>query len=167
MNSLTFRPLTTADLPAVMAMQTCIFAHLPNPRWYFGSTEDEFRHDIENHLSIGAFDGDTLAAFALASFGEQAPDISYAAKLGEDPAHTLDYRDVMVGPDYRRRGIQSFFLRHWDEVARQNGCTALYCTVDPENVPSYAAVEKAGYKRVCIKPAYDGRDRIYYKKTLD
>ena len=29
------------------------------------------------------------------------------------------------------------------------------------------ALEKAGYALVCTRPAYDGRMRRYYKRTLD
>ena len=41
-----------------------------------------------------------------------------------------------------------------------------YATVDPDNSASWYNFEKEGYVCIVTQPAYDGRDRRYYKLTL-
>ena len=52
------------------------------------------------------------------------------------------------------------------EVARSVDGRAIYATVDPQQ-RIWHNFEKAGYALVCTRPAYDGRMRRYYKRTLD
>lgn len=112
--------LTEADLPAMMALQSVMLAELPVPRWYCTSTAAEFAKDVRaEHVHGIRWQGE-LIAFAIAVPGEGSED-SYAKKLHHDPAHTLDFRDVMVSPRYRRRGIHSFFLTFFERQAPRPG----------------------------------------------
>ena len=47
------------------------------------------------------------------------------------------------------------------------GGKAIYGTVEPENSASWYNFEKEGYVCVVTQPAYDGRDRRYYKLTIE
>lgn len=157
--------LTEADLPAMMALQSAMLAELPVPRWYCTSTAAEFAKDVRAGHVYGIRWQGELIAFAIAVPGEGSED-SYAKKLHHDPVHTLDFRDVMVSPRYRRRGIHSFFLTFFERQAAATGQTALYATVDPDNVPSRSSFEKAGWRALTQRSAYDGRTRVYYRKDV-
>lgn len=157
-------PLTAADLPAMMALQAAMAAALPNPRWYFTSSQEEFAEEVAAGRVLGIRVHGELAAFAIAAPGGGAG--SYAAVLGREEPRSLDFQDVMVAPGYRRRGIHSFFLALFEQQARAQGMTGMYATVDPDNLPSLRSFEKAGWQRLTVRSAYDGRIRAYYRKAL-
>lgn len=157
--------LTEKDLPAMMALQAEMAAALPSPRWYFTSKEEEFAQEVQAGRVLGLRVNGELAAFAIACPARDN-EKSYAAILGRDEPDSLDFQDIIVSPRYRRRGMHSHFLALYERQARRAGMTALYATVDPENLPSLRSFEKAGWERVALRNAYDGRIRAYYRKGL-
>ena len=157
--------LTEKDLPAMMALQAEMAAALPSPRWYFTSKEEEFAQEVRAGRVLGLRVNGELAAFAIACPARDNAK-SYAAILGRDEPDSLDFQDIIVSPRYRRRGMHSYFLALYEQQARRAGMTALYATVDPENLPSLRSFEKAGWVRVDLRNAYDGRIRAYYRKGL-
>ena len=158
--------LTRDDLDDMMLLQQRMLAALPDKRWYFSSDREEFGAECDAGRASGIRVKGRLAAFAIACPARLEPHKSYARKLGLDEPNSLDFQDIMVDPDFRRQGIHSHFLALFERQARSEGMTAMFCTVDPDNKPSYASFEKAGWQRVRVQSAYDGRIRAYYRKGL-
>lgn len=158
-------PLTEADGEAMFALQQEMLSLLPDPRWYFPSTAEEFADQAAHGRALGLrVEGRLIAMNVLVPAWES--DHSYAACVGRDEPNTLDFQDVIVAGNYRRQGIHSFLLRHAEDIARQSGMTAIYATVDPDNIPSLASFQKAGYEIIDQRDAYDGRPRYYLRKPL-
>ena len=158
--------LTPAHKGQMVALQEQVMALLPDPAWYFPSEDWEFDQWLQNGEAIGYLDGDTLCGYAVMTPQSVRGDHSYAQVLGEAEENTFDFHDVMVSPDYRRRGLHANFLKLFTEMARAMGGKAIYATVDPENGASWRNFEREGYQCVTTRPAYDGRLRRYYKKEL-
>lgn len=163
---LTLRRLTAADQAQMMALQAAAIAALPDPAWFFPSEAWEFEEWLRNREAFGYFEGDKLIAYAAMAVWHTRGDRCYARKLGEPEERTFDFHDIVVSPECRGRGIHTRFLKLFEEIARAMGGTAIYATVDPSNEPSWHNFEKAGYRCVVTRPAYDGRLRRYYKCTL-
>lgn len=161
------RPMTLADLPALMELQAIMCANLPDPQWYVTSTKEQFGAVLEKGEGYGFFAEDQLAGVAVLSPWHTRDERGYAYKLGVDTENTYDVQDVMVHPDYRRQGMHSAFLRLFEEMARRLDGVAMYATVAPDNLPSCRSFEKAGYVLIKTQPAYDGRLRRYYVKALN
>lgn len=159
-------PLAARDVPDMLALQSRMLADLPMKRWYFPNVEAEFIADCNDGFATGIRMDGRLIALGVACAGSCHPGGSYAAVVGDDPARTFDFRDVMVDPAWRRQGIHSAYLALYREQAQAAGCTAVYATVDPDNEPSWRAFEKAGFRRLLVCPAYDGRIRAYYRLAL-
>ena len=151
----------------MMRMQDEVLSTLADPAWFFPSEEWEFDEWLLNREAFGYFDGDMLAGYAAMASWRTRGDRGYARKLGEPEENTYDFHDVLVLPRYRGRGMHTRFLNLFEEMARSMGGRAIYATVDPGNSASWHNFEKAGYALVCTRPAYDGRMRRYYKRTLD
>ena len=152
-------PLAEADAPAMYALMQDMFAHLPSPRWYYGSTQEELADQARAGNAVGIWEGERLVAMNILVPARMAHHGGYAAKLGLNDPDSLNFEDVVVAPDYRRQGIQSAFLHR----ARTLGYKTIYATVDPENVPSLSSFEKAGYERVAQMETYDGRPRVFVR----
>lgn len=165
-DGLALRALTAADVDDMLRLQSEMLAALPDPRWYYPSERWEFELGVKDMDSFGYFDGAQLAGFAMISAAGSRAERGYAFKLGEDTARTYDFHDVMVLPAYRRRGIHTSFLRLFTDMARAEGGRAIYATVDPDNAASCRNFERAGYAFIKTTPAYDGRERRYYRLRL-
>ncbi len=165
-NGLVCKQLTEPDAGAIMTLQRAMLAALPEPTWYYPSPRPLFAACCERGEAFGFFNGDQLAGFAVLTPWYIRPDTCYAYKVGDLPENTFDFQDVMVHPDYRRRGLHAALLSLFDRLAREAGGTALYCTIAPENRPSVASFTKAGYVCVREQPAYEGMLRGYFRKSL-
>lgn len=166
LSGLTLRMLTRENAPAIMAIQNVMLAHLPDPSWYYPSPQEMFADCCERGEAWGFFEEEALAGFAVLTPWHVRGDSCYAAKVGEPREDTFDFQDVMVHPQYRRRGIHSAFLRLFEQLARERSGRCLYATVAPGNEPSARNFERAGYECVREQPAYDGRMRRYYRRQL-
>ncbi len=165
-NNLCLRRLAPEDVPQMLALQERMLDALPDKRWYYPSERWEFELGTSGEYVYGYFDGERLAGFAMLGSPKTRAERCYAGKLNEPAANTFDFHDVMVDPEYRRRGMHTAFLKLFESIARSEGGRAVYATVDPENGASVRNFERAGYFCVIQKPAYDGRDRRYYKLVL-
>ena len=157
--------LTEADGEAMFALQQRVLAQLPSPRWYYPSKVEEFA----SHAALGHAWGLRVEGCLIAlniAVPSWESDHGYAACVGRDERSSLDFQDMMVNPDFRRQGIHSFFLTLQERRAREQGMTAMYATVDPDNLPSLRAFEKAGFVILQQQSAYDGRPRCYLRKGL-
>jgi ribosomal protein S18 acetylase RimI-like enzyme len=154
------------DVPAMLALQEDMLAALEDPAWYFPSEEWEFVSAVQGQEAWGCFDGDRLAGFAVMTPGDRRGEHSYAAMLDEPVEGSFDFHDLMVAPAMRRRGIHTAFLKLFAAMAAEDGGRAVYCTVDPGNGASWRNFERAGYRVVCTRPAYDGRMRRFYRLDL-
>ena len=157
--------LTAQDGPAIMQLQQEMLAALPSPRWYYPSTLEEFSAHAAAGHALGLKANGLLIALNIAVAASES-DHSYAALMGLDEPNSMDFQDIMVSPAWRRQGIHSFFLSLREEEARKNHMTSIFATVDPDNVPSLRAFEKAGYVIIGQQDAYDGRPRCYLRKAL-
>ncbi len=59
----------------------------------------------------------------------------------------INIHDVIVRPDYRRRGIAKELLEHVESVARQNDCCKLTLEVRYDNTPAKSAYHQHGFAR--------------------
>ena len=57
-----FEALTVDDLPAVMELQERMVRTLPDPRWYYTSTAEEFVADMKLGGMLGCWVNGTLIA---------------------------------------------------------------------------------------------------------
>lgn len=158
--------LTEQDADHMLGLQADMLAALPNPTWYYPSPRAAFAACCLRGEVFGFWQDTRLAGFGILTPWHARPDTCYAVKLQHPPQNTFDFQDVMVSPQFRRRGIHSTLLTFFERLARAGGGVAMYCTIAPDNTPSVSNFTKAGF--VCIRqqPAYEGMLRGYYRKLL-
>jgi ribosomal-protein-alanine N-acetyltransferase len=133
------RPMTGADLPAVMAIETAIYA--------FPWTQGNFR--------------DSLAAgYSCWIYARNGEVIGYAVvMLASDEAHLLN---LSIATACQRQGYGSLLLRRLCEVARGRGARLILLEVRPSNVAGLQLYARHGFQRVGLRreyyPAQAGRE---------
>lgn len=160
------RVLTMEDKRRMLDLRDAVMAALPDPRWYFSMEEQEVEEWLGQSSVAGYLDGDVLAGFAAITPWFQREGHAYAGVLGDPVENTYDFHDVMVHPAYRGNRMHQRLLKLGTASVRALGGRAMYCTVDPDNSASWYNFEKEGYRCVVTQPAYDGRERRYYKLEI-
>jgi len=155
--------LTEEDAQDMFALEQAVLADLPDPRWYYPSTAQEFAAQARAGHAWGIRMGGRLIALNIIMRCSEAHDGGYAAKLGRSDVNSMNFEDIMVDSSWRRQGIHSFFITRSIEQARAWGCPAIYATVDPDNLPSLRAFEKHGFRIVAQMDTYDGRPRCFLR----
>ena len=125
------RPMTEADLPAVMAIETAIYA--------FPWTPGNFR--------------DSLAAgYGCWMYVRDGEPIGYAVLMhASDEAHLLN---LSIAARWQRQGYGSLLLQQLCEVARGHGARLLFLEVRPSNAAALRLYERHGFQRIGLRRDY-------------
>lgn len=169
MDSLTFRPCTTADLSAVLDLQERIMAALPSPGLLRRNTPEMFLSCLQPpHVTLGAWQGALLAALAILYFPQdEAEDLSHLLETFPTQGRkSANYKLCVVDVPFRGRGLQAFFGRELEKHARAAGTELLCATVSPDNPHSRLNLERLGYKLDHSLVKYGAPRELYYKPLL-
>ena len=125
------RPMSEADLPAVMVIETRIYA--------FPWTQGNFR--------------DSLAAgYDCWSYLRDGELIGYAVLMrAADEAHLLN---LSIAANCQKQGYGSLLLQGVCELARGNGARLLFLEVRPSNAAALRLYERHGFQRVGLRREY-------------
>jgi len=133
------RPMSEADLPAVMGIENAIYA--------FPWTQGNFR----DSLAAGC------SCWIYARGGEM---IGYTvAMLAADEAHLLN---LSIAAAFQRQGHGSLLLGRVCEVVRGQGARLMFLEVRPSNVAGLRLYKNHGFRQVGLRrdyyPARFGRE---------
>jgi len=162
----TLRVLTPADRSLMQDLRQAVMEALPNPRWYFSMEDWVIDEWLSQSSAVGYLADGVLAGFGAITPWHQRPGHHYAGVLGEPEQDTYDFHDVMVHPAHRGHRMHQQLLKLFTASVNALNGRAVYATVDPENSASWYNFEKEGYVCLLTQPAYDGRDRRYYRLAL-
>jgi uncharacterized protein len=144
MTSPALRPITEADVPAVLALNHG-FVDLLSPLdaerllWLVG---------LADHADVVEVD-DRVAGFVLTMAPGAAYDSEnyrWHAERYDDAFYYLDR--IVIADEMRRRGLAGFVYNAMEDAARPFGRMTLEVNVDPPNLGSLAFHERRGYVEV-------------------
>jgi uncharacterized protein len=144
MTSPALRPITEADVPAVLALNHG-FVDLLSPLdaerllWLVG---------LADHADVVEVD-DRVAGFVLTMAPGAAYDSEnyrWHAERYDDAFYYLDR--IVIADEMRRRGLAGFVYDAMEDAARPFGRMTLEVNVDPPNLGSLAFHERRGYVEV-------------------
>jgi ribosomal-protein-alanine N-acetyltransferase len=132
-------PMSAADFPAVMAIETRIYA--------FPWTQGNFRDSLAAGYNCWVYLRD----------GEL---IGYAVLMhASDQAHLLN---LSIAANCQRQGCGGLLLQGVCALARGNGARLLFLEVRPSNVAALRLYERHGFQRIGLRrdyyPAPAGRE---------
>ena len=148
-----FRRATSADLDAVMAIETAVFG-----------TDAWSRATV--HGELAAVHGYYLVAFPP---DEPAKIEAYAglhAPMGEPQA---DIQTIAVAAMARRHGVGRALMRQLIAEARERGAREVFLEVRADNPNAKALYDELGFEAIAVRPRYyqpDDVDAVVMRLTI-
>ncbi|MEV0631830.1 ribosomal protein S18-alanine N-acetyltransferase [Nonomuraea wenchangensis] len=146
----TLRPMTIADLPAVMAIERATF---PLDAWSEGMMRGELDDMPRTRHYVVAMDEDEIVAYAgLAAAVDQA-----------------DVQTIAVLDKHQGRGIGSALLTELLAEARRRGAREIFLEVRADNPRAQAVYRRFEFEEIGTRRRYydDGTDAIMMRRKLD
>jgi ribosomal-protein-alanine N-acetyltransferase len=138
------RPMTEADIPAVMAMESQACIH-PVHAWSDDNYRSSMRAGYWLRVRTDAQTGQVLAVCV--------------AMDGVDEMHLLN---IAVDRSLQGHGVAQDFMRVLYQLCLQRGAMALWLEVRPSNLRAKTLYERQGFEAVGVRkhyyPAPDGRE---------
>lgn len=138
------RPMTEADIPAVMAMESQACLH-PVHAWSDDNYRSSMRAGYWLRVRTDVQTGQVLAVCV--------------AMDGVDEMHLLN---IAVDRSLHGQGVAQDFMRVLYQLCVQRGATALWLEVRPSNVRAKTLYERQGFESVGLRknyyPAPEGRE---------
>ena len=168
--TLTVRDCVPEEVDAIMAMQDRVAALIPDPALYVYTSREDVAESMTEDYSFGAYlpDGTIVAYTILLKLRDTPRNLAH--KLGYAPDYALRCATAdgtWVDPDYRGYGIQYYFSRLKDGLARDMGALELLACTAPNNIGSLTSLTRNGYRIVDRQPLYGGYDRLILSKKAE
>lgn len=144
------RPMTEADLPAVMAIEQATF---PLDAWSEGMMRGELADmPRSRHYVVAEIDGAIVAYAGLAVAADQA-----------------DVQTIAVLDKHRRTGIGGAMLTELLAEAGRRGAREIFLEVRADNPQAQAVYRHFGFEEIGIRRRYydDGTDALMMRRSLD
>ncbi|MGW5153937.1 ribosomal protein S18-alanine N-acetyltransferase [Nonomuraea wenchangensis] len=146
----TLRPMTSADLPAVMTIERATF---PLDAWSEGMMRGELDDMPRTRHYVVALDEDEIVGYAgLAAASDQA-----------------DVQTIAVLDKHQGRGIGSALLTELLAEARRRGAREMFLEVRADNPRAQAVYRRFEFEEIGTRRRYydDGTDAIMMRRKLD
>lgn len=134
-----FRPMTEADLDAIMEIEPHIYTH----PWSRGNFSDSL---LSGYAAWVLLDGEKIIGYSL-------------MMLVLDEAHLLN---LSVAKAYQKQGLGRLLLEHMIAIARKHHALNMFLEVRPSNISAIALYENIGFNEMAVRrgyyPAHNGRE---------
>jgi ribosomal-protein-alanine N-acetyltransferase len=134
-----FRPMTEADLDAIMEIEPHIYSH----PWSRGNFSDSL---VSGYSAWVLLDGVQIIGYAL-------------MMMVLDEAHLLN---LSVAKAYQKQGLGRLLLEHMIGIAKKHDAANMFLEVRPSNISAIALYENIGFNEMAVRrgyyPAHNGRE---------
>jgi ribosomal-protein-alanine N-acetyltransferase len=134
-----FRPMTEADLDAIMEIEPHIYSH----PWSRGNFSDSL---VSGYSAWVLLDGTKIIGYAL-------------MMMVLDEAHLLN---LSVAKAYQKQGLGRLLLEHMITIAKKHAAANMFLEVRPSNISAIALYENMGFNEMAVRrgyyPAHNGRE---------
>lgn len=147
-DGVTLRAMTTADIPAVNALEQRLF---PIDAW-------------PEHMFVAELSQPETRHYLVAE--DAAGIVGYAGLMCIEPI--ADVQTIAVVPEYEGRGIGSTLLTQLITEAKDRGAADVLLEVRADNPRAQALYVRFGFEQIHIRPGYyrDGVDALIMRLPL-
>ncbi len=165
-----FRRCGADMLDTICDIQEEAFALLDDERLLRRNSREVLAACLEEpHVTLGAFCGDTPAAFGVLYRAGQSEDNlgTLLGLKGDSLERTAAVKLTIVRPDFRGYGLQRTLISLLEKEAAALGIERLCATASPANLHSLRNFTACGYDRCGRVTVYGGLERELFYKKLD
>ncbi|NMA37999.1 MAG: hypothetical protein GX942_06795 [Papillibacter sp.] len=166
--SLIIKKCSLDDLDDIMDLQDKVIAQIPDKFRYIDTSREDVAESLIHDICIGAYLDIKLVGFTI---------LLSLRDTDRHLAHHLDYEDdykrycttndgTWVDPEYQGYGLQFWFSKEKDIIAKKIGARALLACTSPVNFACQRSLTKNGYRVVAEKPLYGGYQRLIFSKKV-
>ncbi len=161
------RPLTGADLDAVMELQDVTISGLKDKTILRKNSPEIFAQALsERNIALGVFVENDLIAIGIA-VDPVPPETDLRVNLDKFSVDkAMDLKLIIVKEEYRGNGLQRKLIRLLEEEALSRGFTHFCTSVSPDNPHSFNNFLAMGYEFDHQEELYGGLLRNIYVKEL-
>ena len=162
----TFRECTLSSFETILSMQEKTLAALPDKEILRRNTPEMLKECLTApNVTLGAWDGDRLAAFSVLYFPHnQEEDLSLCLEgVDTEGLKAANYKLCIVDEDYRGNSLQYQLAMRLERYALSAGVRILCSTASPNNLYSTRNIRKAGYTLNRTLEKYGFQRELYYK----
>lgn len=166
---ITFRNLNFTDVQGALAFQESIEDQLPPPEDFVRLTRFELIESIHRDIAIGAFDGEALVGVCVLIRPRKSERnlATCLRRIEFNAVDTLTYDIVLIHPEYRRKGIQSWFINHAVEEAASMNLSTILAVASPRNIASLNSFRKNGFREAGPHVTiFGGKERVVLVRKL-
>lgn len=156
------------DLFAIMRFQRKIYEDLSDPGIYAMVDEEDVLESLKLDYCFGVYLEDRLVAFTMMIANRRSMR-NYGSYIGYTPEQqrkSVSMEITIVDEECRGYGLQKYFVRLREEIAREIGATEALVTIGPDNEYSLRNLMDSGYEIIETRVLYEGAMRHILRKQL-
>ncbi len=165
---LTIKRCEPAEIDSIMDMQSKIISLIPDKFTYVDTSREDVAESLLHDICLGAYNSSKLVGFTiLMALRESERHLSHLLDYSEDHKRRCTTNDgTWIDPEYQGYGLQYWFSKEKDLIARQLGAAELLACTSPINHASQRSLRKNGYNVVLKTLLYGGVERLIFSKTV-
>ncbi len=161
------------ELDEIMRIQDRVVERVPDSYAYIATSREDVAESLRHDICLGAYHNfkgrDRLAGFTiLLALRETGRHLSHCLGYSREYSRLCTTNDgTWVHPDYQGYGLQFWFSKEKDLIARRMGAAELLACTSPVNLACQRTLSKNGYEIIAEKPLYGGYPRLIFSKKLE
>lgn len=165
-----FKKCTIENIDEICEIQEIAFQNLTDTNLLRRNTREVLQTCLfDPHYTLGVFHKDKLIAFAVLYDGQNTiENIGRDIGIAEENLNfVVNFKLVIVLPDYRGNGLQQELIHKLEAIAKANNKRIMCATISPFNTYSIKNFERSGFKFHSKKTKYGNLERCIYYKNLN
>ncbi len=167
--SLKIKRCTLDDLNDIMRIQDKVIAQIPDKFAYVDTSREDVAESLILDICIGAYHDTRLVGFTiLMSLRNSDRHLSHYLDYDNDYKRYCTTNDgTWVDPEYQGYGLQFWFSKEKDIIAKRIGAKELLACTSPVNYACQKSLTKNGYKVIAERALYGGYQRLIFSKKVN
>ena len=156
------------EIDSIMAIQKKIINLVPDKYSYIDTSKEDVEESLLHDICLGAYHGSKLIGFTiLMALRESKRHLSHFLGYSEAHKRRCTTNDgTWIDPEYQGYGLQYWFSKEKDHIAKHMGAAELLACTSPINHASQHSLRKNGYSVVLKAPLYGGVERLIFSKMI-
>ncbi len=162
------RRCVDTDLFDIMRFQRKIYEDLSDPGIYALVDEEDVLESLKLDHCFGVYLDGRLVAFTM-MIANRRSYRNYGSYIGYTPHQQrkcVSMEITIVDETCRGYGLQKYFVRLREEIARKLGAREALVTIGPDNEYSLRNLIESGYEIIDTRTLYEGAPRHILRKML-